>query len=353
MVSLQQVINGIKPLDEKAMGLAQRRWNTIAKPLGSLGLLEETIIQIAGMTNDHQVCLDKRCVVVMCADNGVVEEGVTQTSSEVTAVVTENFTKGETSVNNMANIAHAKVIPVDIGVARDVEGEGLIHQKIAYGTKNMTKGPAMTREEAIKAVEAGIHIAVRLKEEGYRIIATGEMGIGNTTTSSAITSVFLHKSPEEVTGRGAGLSSEGLKRKIDVISKAIEINNPNPNDPLDVLSKVGGLDIAGLTGVFLGGAFCELPVVIDGFISAAAALCAVRICPQVKGYLLPSHVSNEPAGTLLMSALELEPFLHAKMCLGEGSGAVAIFPILDMACAVYNNMSTFSDIQIEEYQPLE
>lgn len=352
MMRLEQAVSLIKPLNAAAQQQAQQRWASIAKPLGSLGKLEKAVVQIAGITGSAKVDLSKRCVVVMCADNGVVEEGVTQTSNEVTAVVTENFTKGETSVNNMAKVAGAKVFPVDIGVAREVDGDGLIHAKVAYGTRNLAKEPAMTRTEAVAALEVGIRLVGQLKEEGYGLIATGEMGIGNTTTSSAMAAVFCDRSVEEVTGRGAGLSSEGLCRKIEVIKKAIALHVPNPEDGLDTLCKLGGLDIAGLAGVFIGGAVYGVPVLIDGFISAVSALTAVKICAGVEPYLLASHVSKEPAGQLMLDTLHLSPFLNCDMCLGEGTGAVAVMPILDMACAVYNNMSTFQEISIEEYQPL-
>jgi len=351
-MTLEQAISQIGPLNAAAQQQAQRRWDSIAKPLGSLGLLEKAIVQVAGITGSAQVDLSKRCVVVMCADNGVVEEGVTQTSSEVTAVVTENFTKGETSVSNMAKVAGAAVIPVDIGVARQVEGPGLVHAKVAWGTKNLAKEPAMTREEAVAALEVGINLVGKLKDEGYRLIATGEMGIGNTTTSSALAAVFCRRSVEEVTGRGAGLSSEGLIRKIEAIKRGIALHKPDPEDGLGVLAALGGLDIAGLAGVFLGGAAYGIPVLVDGFISAVSALTAVKICPAAEPYIMASHVSKEPAGQLLLDTLNLLPFLTCDMCLGEGTGAVAAMPILDMACAVYSNMSTFEEISIEEYQPL-
>lgn len=351
MILLEQVIKQIQPLCQEAMEQAQIRWDSIAKPLRGLGRLEQAVIQIAGITGSQEVQLKKRAVVVMCADNGVVCEGVTQTGQEVTAVVSENFVKGTTSVNQMAKVAGAQVIPVDIGIASDVQG--LRNKKIAYGTKNLAKEPAMTRQQAIEALEVGINLVAELKQDGYQILATGEMGIGNTTTSSAIAAVLTGCAVEEVTGKGAGLSAQGLKIKKQVIETAIERHRPDPEDAIDVLSKVGGFDIAGLAGVYLGGAFQRIPIVVDGFISAVAALVAIRICPEVQHYLIPSHVSKEPAGKMLLEQLHLKPFLTCEMCLGEGTGAVALFPILDMALAVYQNMSTFSEIKIEEYQPLD
>ncbi len=352
-MNLQDKIAQIEPIDQSAVERSWRRWDSIAKPLRSLGLLEQAVTRIAGMRQEAGVSIEKLCVVVMCADNGVVDEGVTQTSRDVTAVVTKNFTTGATSVCSMARVAGIPVVPVDIGVACDIEADGLIRKKIAYGTQNMAQGPAMTRDQAVAAIEVGIDITLDLARQGYDLFATGEMGIGNTTTSSAMAAVLLHRSVSEVTGRGAGLTSEGVRHKIAVIRRAIAINQPDPDDPLDVLAKVGGFDIAGLVGVYLGGALAHRPVLIDGFISSVAALCAVRLCPAAAGYLLPSHVSDEPAGALVLEELGLKPFLTCGMCLGEGTGAVAAIPILRMACAVYNDMSTFAEVEIEEYKHLK
>ena len=350
--TLSQLNTRIGPLDKNAMAEAQRRWDSIAHPLNSLGMLERDIIRIAGITGDPNVDLSKKAVVAMCADNGVVAEGVTQTGQEVTAIVTENMSKGDTSVCCMARIAGAEVIPVDIGVARPVTGENIRQCCVRRGTANMTKGPAMSREEAAKAVMTGILLVEELKQVGFRLLATGEMGIGNTTTSSAIVSVLLGKDPAEVTGRGAGLTSEGLERKIQAIRTAIAVNQPDSADSLDVLHKVGGLDIAGLAGVFLGGAIHRVPVLVDGFISSAAALVAAAICPAAKDYMLASHASNEPAGRMVLETLGLTPFLHAGMCLGEGTGAVAVMPLLDMGAAVYREMCTFAATDIEAYEHL-
>ena len=352
MSILEETLAAIVPADQAAMDAAWQRWDSIAKPLRSLGLLEEAVVRIAGMTGAPAVKLGRRAVIAMCADNGVVAQGVTQTGQEVTAIVTENMSTGDTSVCRMAAAAGAEVIPVDIGVARPVAGERIRQCNVRRGTADMTQGPAMTREEAVQAVETGIELVRELKDKGYGLIGTGEMGIGNTTTSSALASVFLNRPPEQVTGRGAGLSSAGLERKIKAIETAIQVNKPNPADPLDVLSKVGGLDLAGLCGVFLGGAACRIPVLVDGFISSAAALTAARLCPAAVDYMLGSHASNEPAGRMVLEELGLKPFLYANMCLGEGTGAAAVMPLLDMALAVYDGMTTFADEQIEAYQPL-
>ena len=351
-MTLQEVLAGIRPADQAAAAAARAHWDTVAHPLNSLGLLEDSITRIAAASGSARVDISRRAVVAMCADNGVVAEGVTQTGQDVTAIVTENMSKGDTSVCCMARVAGAEVIPVDIGVARPVEGERIRQCCVRRGTANMTKGPAMTRAEAVKAVMTGVELVGELKEQGVRLLATGEMGIGNTTTSSAIVSVLLGKDPAEVTGRGAGLTSEGLERKIRAIETAIAVNRPDPADGLDVLHKVGGLDIAGLAGVFLGGAYYRIPVLVDGFISSAAALMAAAICPACKNYMLASHASNEPAGRMVLEALGLEPFLYAGMCLGEGTGAVAVMPLLEMGAAVYREMCTFEATDIEAYEHL-
>lgn len=340
----------IRPVDVAAMAAAKQHWDGLGKPLGSLGRLEKALIQIAGIQRTGDVHIDRKALVIMCADNGVVEEGVTQCGQEVTATVAENFLDEKSCVAIMCRRAGTKICPVDIGMA--VDTPRVEKRKIAYGTKNMAKEPAMTREQAVQALEVGIHMVEELKEKGYGIVATGEMGIGNTTTSSAVTAVLLEQDPAEVTGRGAGLSGTGLKKKISVIRDAIALHKPKKEDPIDVLAKVGGLDIAGMAGVFLGGAACRIPVVADGFISCVAALCAIRICPAVKDYVITSHKSKEPATMMILEALDIPVFLDCDMCLGEGTGAVTIYPILDMALAVYGGMCTFSDNQMENYVPL-
>ena len=349
-MTFEEAVKNIRPADRDAMENAQKRWNSIAKPLHSLGKMETLVIRIAGITGSADIDIRKKALVAMCADNGVVEEGVTQTGQEVTAIVAENFLSGDTSACVMCRQCGTDVYPVDVGMAVDTKVS--TEFKVMYGTHNMTKGPAMSREDAVKAIEAGMEMARRLKEEGYGILATGEMGIGNTTTSSAVAAVLLDRPVEEMTGRGAGLSSEGLQRKINAIKTAVRINAPDPSDPVDVLAKVGGLDIAGLAGVFLGGAAYRIPVVMDGFISCAAALAAQRICPQASDYMISSHVSKEPAAELILKALGKEAVIHGDMCLGEGSGAVALFPFLDMGIAVYESMSTFEEIKVDQYEEL-
>lgn len=349
---LQKKIARIRPADRSSMERARAHWKTVGKPLYSLGKLEEAVIRMAGIRGTADCRIEKKGLVIMCADNGVVAEGVTQTGQEVTAVVAENFTRRATSVCFMAEKAGVDLFPVDIGMAVDVPAVTKPEYKVMYGTNDLLKHCAMSRSQAAQAVLNGIHIVEKLAARGYDLIATGEMGIGNTTTSSAVASVLLEKDAAEVTGRGAGLSTEGLNRKIDVIRRAVAFHCPDKKDSLDVLSKVGGLDIAGLAGVFLGGAVCHIPVLIDGFISSVAALCAVNMCPFVKEYMLPSHRSGEPAGAMVLDRLGLSAFIDCRMSLGEGSGAVAVIPLLEMGLLVYREMSTFDEIHVEQYEDL-
>ena len=350
-MTLEETMQKIRPVDAAVMAAAKQHWDGLGKPLGSLGRLEKALIQIAGIQRTGDVHIDRKALVIMCADNGVVEEGVTQCGQEVTATVAENFLDEKSCVAIMCRRAGTKICPVDIGMA--VDTPRVEKRKIAYGTKNMAKEPAMTREQAVAAIEVGIAKAEELHAQGYEMLATGEMGIGNTTTSSAMTAVYLGLDVETVTGRGAGLSSHGLQRKIHAIKQAIAVNQPDPEDTLDVLAKVGGLDIAGMCGLFLGGAAQQIPVVMDGFISQVAALTAVRLVPECADYILASHVSEEPGANILLKALEKDAFLTCGMRLGEGSGAVALFPILDFASDIYHKMSTFVQADIVEYQPLD
>lgn len=347
---LQRYIGQIRPPDAKVTEKSRERWDKIAKPLRGLGEFEDMISKIAGIQGKEAVSLSKKAVVVMCGDNGVVEEGVTQTGSDVTAIVTENFAKGIASINFMAKRAGAEVIPVDIGVAADLCQPGIWNMKVSYGTKNMAKEPAMTKEQAIQAICHGIEVAGICRERGYDILAAGEMGIGNTTASSAVAAVLLGLQAELVTGPGAGLSREGLVRKTDVVKRAIELCRPDRKDPLDVLSKLGSFDIAGMAGLYLGGAVYRMPVVIDGVVSGLAALIAARLCSETVNYMLPSHMGKEPGCKRIMGELGLKPVIDADLALGEGTGAVMLFPLLDLAWEVYDKNSTFSDIHVEAYQ---
>lgn len=351
-MDIEERIASIRPASEEAREAALRKWNAVAKPLGSLGLLEDDVTRICAMTGDTAFIPRRKCVVAFCADNGVVTEGVTQSGQEVTTIVAGNFCTGDTSMCKMADIAGAEVVPVDMGMVTPVSDSRMRDMRLGAGTRDMLVEPAMAREQAELGIEHGIELALELAGSGVDLFATGEMGIGNTTTSSAVASVLLDEPVERMTGPGAGLSRDGVRHKIDVIERSIAAHAPDPADPIDVLAKVGGFDIAGMVGLDLGAAMVRRPCLIDGFISAVSALVAVRICPDACDYLIASHVSAEPAGSAILDALGLRPLITAGMRLGEGSGAVAAMPLIDMGFAVFNSMSTFDDINIEAYKPL-
>lgn len=342
----------IKQPDFSIIDEAKLHWDSIAKPLNSLGLLEKVVMKIAAMTGSKNVHIDKRCAVIMCADNGVVAENITQSDSSITMIVAESIADGNANINHMAKTFNADVFPVDIGMNTESKNPKIINTKIANGTNNIAVGAAMTREQAEQAVSVGIDVVKECAENGYQIIVTGEMGIGNTTTSSAIASLLLDESVPNVTGRGAGLDKDGLKRKIAVIEKALEVNKPDKNDVIDIISKVGGYDIAGMTGLFLGGAIYHIPIVIDGFISSVAAALALKINPLAKEYMLCSHVSKEPAGQKMLEFIGLNPLINAELCLGEGTGAILLLPLLDGALSVYHSSHKFDELNIEKYEEL-
>lgn len=346
-MQLREIIEQIVPGDERAFAACSARFDAVAKPLGSLGMLEELLCRIAAADRDPGIHIEKKCTLVFCADNGVLAQGVTQCGSDVTTAIARSLAAGTASVNAMSQACGAQVFPVDMGMIDTVPG--VLDRKLARGTRDISQGPAMTREMAEQALLTGVEQVGLRKKEGFRLIAVGEAGIGNTTTTSAVAAVLLGRRADEVTGRGSGLTDEGLNRKQRAIARALEVNAPDPDDPVDVLSKVGGLDLAAMTGAFLGGAFHQVPMVMDGVISTVAALCAVRLCPAVRDYLIPSHVSAEPAGKLVMEALDFRPIIHGGLRLGEGTGAVALFPLLDLSAAVYHNAATFNAIEVPAY----
>lgn len=348
---LTKLLETIRPLDENAMESARLHWDAIAKPLHSLGRLEDMIVQLAGICENPVPAPRKKAVLIFCADNGIVAEGVTQTTQDVTAAVTQNFAKGIASVNALSRICGTEVFPVDIGVAQALDCPGVLNRKVAFGTQNFAHGPAMRRDEAEQAVCTGIDLVQEKAAEGYNLIVTGEMGIGNTTTSSAVFSVLQGLPPEQVTGRGAGLSDAGLQHKIQVISRAVAALQPDPGDVLDVLSKVGGFDVCGMMGAFLGGAICRVPVLVDGFISAVAAN-APSGSAGVRDYIFASHCSKEPAGKMALDALHLRAYLDCEMCLGEGTGGVIAAKLFDFALAAYDEIAGFDAVGIDPYQPL-
>lgn len=340
-----KTIGQIGELDQQMMGKASERVDSLIKPLHSLGRLEELAIRLSGISGEIYPSFDQKAIIVMAADHGVYEEGYSCNPQEVTAFQTGLFSKGVTGINVLGEVAGANIIPVDIGIKSDLPRDvGIIIRKVKNGTDNMTKGPAMTRDEAMKALEVGIEVANQQISEGVNILGVGEMGIGNTVPSTAILSVLGNYNLNEITGRGAGLGQGGLNYKIAVIKKAIKINNPNRKDGIDVLAKVGGLEIAGMAGVMLAGAANRIPVIVDGYICTAAALIATTIEPKVKQFLIASHASAEPGGKYASDLLGVKPMLYLDMCLGEGSGAALAFPIIDAACAMMKNMASFAEV---------
>jgi len=332
------------------MAACRRRWDDISKPLSSLGRLEDMITTAAGIAGTPDVSLSHPVICVMCADNGVVSQGVTQTGSGVTASVCSSIAAGRGCVCLMGRRIGAAAVPVDIGVGRDMEPQGsLVIKKVMRGTNDISLGPAMSRAQAARAILVGVDMCRAFKEQGFDILITGEMSIGNTTTAAAVASALLDLPARRAAGRGAGLSDAALKRKIAVIEQAIAVNRPDPRDPLDVLSKVGGLDIAGMTGLFIGAAAYRLPVVIDGFISSVAALCAKLLAPACRDFMLPSHVSAEPAGAAVLEALGMNGIIDCGMFLGEGTGAVGAVALMQLALEVYRSMQTFEQANIEKY----
>lgn len=339
---MEEMTAGILPLNEEAMERARLHLDQLTKPPGSLGKLEEIAVQLAGITGELAPALGAKTVVVMAGDHGVCEEGVSAFPSEVTCQMVMNFLNGGAAVNVLARHASANVVCVDMGIDGELEHPDLLQRKIRRGTRNMARGAAMTRDEAEAAVRAGYELALELAEQGTGLFATGEMGIGNTTPSSALLAAFAGISPAAAAGRGTGISDQRLARKIGVIEQALQINQPDPRDPLDVLAKVGGLEIAGLTGLILGAAASRRPIVIDGFISTAAALTAVRLAPAAKGYMIGSHLSGEQGHALLVKEAGISPMLGLDMRLGEGTGAVLAFHLVEAAVKIMAEMATFA-----------
>jgi nicotinate-nucleotide--dimethylbenzimidazole phosphoribosyltransferase len=346
---LANTIKMIKPLDRGAMNSARARQDTLTKPLGSLGRLEELSIRLAGIQGKALPQVRHKVIFTMAGDHGVAAEGVSAYPAEVTAQMIYNFLKGGAGINVLARQAGARVVIVDMGVAAELEPHPqLVSRKIAPGTQDMLLRPAMTREQAVKAIETGIELVGAEVARGIDIVGTGDMGIANTTSSSAICAVMTGKPAGEVTGRGAGLSDEQLAHKIKVIQQALEVNHPDPKQPLDVLARVGGFEIGGLVGVMLAAAAHRTPVVIDGFISGAAALIAVALAPGLREFLVAAHLSVEPGHKLVLRQLRLKPLLDLKMRLGEGTGAILGIFLAEAAARVLAEMSTFAEAGVSE-----
>ncbi len=349
-INLDELNSLIPPPDETARAAALEKWSKAAKPLKSLGALEDIVTRMAAVKGSARFSISPRELVVMCADNGVVARGVTQTDESVTSLVAADLAEGKSSANLMARVAGCGVAAIDVGVKNPPAAAGLISRRVAAGTADFTLGAAMTRGQALSAVAVGVEAARERARDGCQLLLAGEMGIGNTTTGTAVACVLLGLDPEAVTGRGAGLSGAGLARKVAAIRRGIAVNRPSPLDALDTLAKVGGFDIAAMAGLFIGGALCRVPVVIDGVISAAAALAAARMCPACREAMIASHMSGEQAARNVLGALGLRPVIDAGLRLGEGTGALCLLPLLDMAMAIYDG-PTFGDIGMEAYTP--
>ncbi len=346
---LNETVNSIKNLNHEVEAAARTRLADQARPAGSLGVLEPLSARLAGIAGSLDVRLDKKIVVTCAGDHGVVEEGVSLFPQEVTSQMVYNFVNGGASISVLAKHAGAEVVVADLGVNDDFQKDlPIFHKKVGHGTNNFVNGPAMSRDEAIQAIEAGISIVDELVAKGpLDMLGTGDMGIGNTTPSTAIIAAFSGISVEALTGRGTGIDDAALDNKIAVIKKALEINQPDPNDPIDVLAKVGGFEIGGLAGLVLGGAKHGIPVVCDGLISTAGALIACELEPKAKQYLFASHKSVEIGHTFMYERLELEPLIDLQFRLGEGTGAAIAMELLDASTRVLAEIKTFAEVGIE------
>lgn len=342
-VRLQALLERIGPLNGEVMEQVQARLDNLTKPQGSLGKLEGIVKQLAGITGNPFPSIEQKAVLVMAGDHGVVAEGVSAFPQEVTPQMVYNFLAGGAGINVLARQQGAKVVCTDVGVAADLEHPQLVSKKVAKGTANMAQGPAMTMEQTLDAIFAGVEVAEEQIKAGVNLLATGEMGIGNTSPSSAIVAVFTGKPLAEVVGRGTGIDNPALEKKVQVIQRALDVNKPDKNNPLEVLAKVGGLEIAALTGAVLAAGANRVPIVVDGFISTAAAVVAVALKPEAVHYIIPSHGSQEPGHSHALAQLGLEPMLNLSLRLGEGTGAVLAFNLVEAATLILKEMATFAD----------
>ncbi len=341
---LRQVVGRIEPLDQRSQRQAQERQDELTKPPGSLGRLERLAVQIAGITHSARPRLTRPVVIVAAADHGVTAEGVSAYPSEVTAQMVRNFARGGAAINVLARQAGARVVVVDVGVAKPLPADlAIVHRKVAPGTRNMAHGPAMTRAQAVQAIEVGLDTVEAEAERGIDVVCLGEMGIGNTSAASAVVASLTGAPIADVTGRGTGIDEATWQRKVEVLTRALAVNAPDPNDPLDVLSKVGGFEIGALVGVILAGAARRLPIVMDGFITTAAALVAAGFRPEVRSYLIAAHRSAEQGHRVALEHLELEPLLMLDMRLGEGTAAALVLPTIGAAVALLDEMATFDE----------
>lgn len=343
---LKDTLNKITAANEESKKITSDKWDNLIKPIGGLGTLEEATIKISGMTGKTINKLDKKAVVVMAADNGVVEEGVSAPPQVFTKVLAESTVKGLTGVATLGRFTNTDIYTVDIGMNGDIENPDIINKKIQNGTKNFIKEAAMTYDEGIKSIEIGIEMGDKLYKDGYNILGVGELGIGNTSTAIAVLATLSGIDVGEICGKGAGLTEEQYEAKKNTIQKGIDKNKPKKEDIIDVISKVGGFDIGGMCGLFLSAAKNKKPVVMDGFISSAAALCAIKLNPLVKEYIIPSHLSQEPGAKWVLKELDLKPLLTLEMRLGEGSGCPLAFQLIEAGEHVLENMGTHDDVSV-------
>lgn len=349
METLNRAVNAIGDIKEEFYASAQKRLDNLTKPPGSLGRLEEFARRLVAITENKNPVLDKKVVFTFAGDHGITEEGVSAYPKEVTPQMVLNFIRGGAGINVLARHAGAEVVVVDIGVDYDFSGiDGLMHVKVVRGTANFAKGPAMTREDAVKCIETGITIAEKYVKQGYKIFGTGDMGIGNTTPSSAIAAVITGLPVATVTGKGTGISDASLTKKIKTIEKGIKLNSPDPGNGLDVLSKIGGAEIGGIAGLVLGAAANRIPVVIDGLISTAGALIAYVIEPRVKDYLFAAHNSVEIGHKAMLAKMGLQPILDLNLRLGEGTGAALAMLLIEAGLKIYSEMATFGEAGVSD-----
>jgi nicotinate-nucleotide--dimethylbenzimidazole phosphoribosyltransferase len=334
----------IPELDRDAAARAQSLLDEKTKPRGSLGRIEELAVRLAAMQGTTEIETEPRAVVVMAADHGVSRQGVSAYPREVTAQMVANFAGGGAAISVLGRQMRAETVIVDMGVDAETDWPAAVRRvRLGRGTADVTLGPAMSEADAEAGLAAGIALAGELRSRGIRVVATGDMGIGNTTAAAALACVFTGRSPEAITGRGTGIDDEGLRRKIDVVTRALERHRPDAGAPLATLAALGGFEIAGLAGLILGSAHERMPVVLDGFIAGAAALVARGLAPASVGFMIAAHRSVEPGHAAVLEALGLEPLLDLRLRLGEGTGAVLALPLLDAACRVVREMASFSE----------
>ncbi len=355
MNKLKEVISNIEDIDKGSYTNTQKRLDNLTKPPGSLGRLEDLVKQVIAISRKKNPLINRKIIFTVAGDHGISEENVSVYPKEVTAQMVYNFLSGGAGINVLANHSGCEVVVVDMGVAEKIKEQKIekkrckfIDRKINFGTKNFLKEDAMTIEEAIKSIETGIEIVENELKEGIDIIGCGDMGIGNTTSSSIITAIICQKNPEEVTGKGTGLSEEHYKNKIEVVKKVIEKRKPNPNDPIDLLAKIGGYEIGGIVGIILASAVNKIPIVLDGFITGASALIAYKLNPLVKNYLIASHCSAEPGHKIILNYLDLQPLLNLNLRLGEGTGSALGISLTEASCKILNEMATFEKAGVSD-----